>query len=336
MIGQLKLPEHQRQTLLEAIQRFPRYRILVVGDLILDVFIWGKVSRISPEAPVPVVEVVEETRLLGGAANVVHNLAALGGRVLVAGLIGEDASGQRLSVLLQQLSIPTDGLIVEHQRPTTIKTRIIAHSQQVVRFDREWRDPPETHSRDRIRSYIGESMGQIDGVVISDYGKGVITLELMDEIRAMTSARHLPVMVDPKIHNMSLYQQVTMVTPNSHEASMMAGIDIRDADTLLAAGNRLLDLLKCRMVLITRGEAGMSLFQQGAKVKHIPTVARRVYDVTGAGDTVISTIMLGMLAGLPVADAALLANIAAGVVVGEVGTATVSAARLTDAIQNGI
>jgi D-glycero-beta-D-manno-heptose-7-phosphate kinase len=336
MNGQLKLAEQQRQTLLEAIQRFPRYRILVVGDLILDVFIWGKVSRISPEAPVPVVEVVEETRLLGGAANVVHNLAALGGGVLVTGLIGEDASGRRLAALLQQLSISADGLVVEQQRPTTIKTRIIAHNQQVVRFDREWHNPPEIHSRDRILAYIRESIGQIDGVVISDYGKGVITLELMDELRAMTSARHIPVMVDPKIQNISLYRQVTMVTPNSHEASTMAGIDIRDDHTLLAAGNRLLDLFQCRMVLITRGEAGMSLFRQDAEVKHIPTVARRVYDVTGAGDTVISTIMLGMLAGLPVADAALLANIAAGVVVGEVGTATVSAARLTDAIQNGI
>jgi D-glycero-beta-D-manno-heptose-7-phosphate kinase len=336
MNGQLKLAEQQRQTLLEAVQRFPRYRILVVGDLILDVFIWGKVSRISPEAPVPVVEVVEETRLLGGAANVVHNLAALGGGVLVTGLIGEDSSGRRLAALLQQLSIPTDGLIVEQQRPTTIKTRIIAHNQQVVRFDREWRNPPEIHSRDRILAYIRESIGQIDGVVISDYGKGVITLELMDELRAMTSARHIPVMVDPKIQNMSLYRQVTLVTPNSYEASTMAGIDIRDDRTLLAAGNRLLDLFQCRMVLITRGEAGMSLFRQDAEVKHIPTVARRVYDVTGAGDTVISTIMLGMLAGLPVVDAALLANIAAGVVVGEVGTATVSAARLTDAIQNGI
>jgi rfaE bifunctional protein kinase chain/domain len=285
---------------------------------------------------VPVVEVAEETRLLGGAANVVSNLAALGCRACVTGIIGEDLPGDNLAELLRQLSIATDGLVAETGRPTTIKTRIIAHNQQVVRFDRESRQAPGSQARTAILSYIRDSLERIDGIIVSDYGKGIISQDLMDGIRALLAGRPIPLMVDPKIQNMDLYRQVTMITPNNQEASMMSGITIEDESSLLAAGQRLLELCRCRMVLITRGEAGMTLFQQNAPAMHIPTVARRVFDVTGAGDTVISTLTVAMLAGLSPADAAVLANIAAGIVVGEIGTATVSAARLAEAVRNGL
>jgi rfaE bifunctional protein kinase chain/domain len=336
MVSPLKFKPNQKRHLVEAIQRFPNYRVLVVGDLILDVFIWGKVQRISPEAPVPVVEVAEETRLLGGAANVVSNLAALGSQACVTGIIGEDVPGNNLAGLLRQLSIPTDGLFAETGRPTTIKTRIIAHNQQVVRFDREWRKAPGSQATAAILTYVQDLLERIDGIIISDYGKGIISLELMEGIRALLGGRPIPLIVDPTIQNMNLYRQVTMITPNNQEASMMSGIPIEDESSLLAAGQRLLELCRCQMVLITRGEAGMTLFQQNAPAMHIPTVARRVFEVTGAGDTVISTITVAMLAGLSPADAAVLANIAAGIVVGEIGTATVSAARLKEAVRNGL
>jgi D-glycero-beta-D-manno-heptose-7-phosphate kinase len=336
MATPLKLKPAQKRRLVEAIQRFRQCRVLVVGDLILDVFIWGKVSRISPEAPVPVVEVAEETHLLGGAANVVGNLAALGSKVSITGIIGDDHSGSALYGLLQHLAIPTRGLFTESDRPTTIKTRIIAHHQQVVRFDRESRKPPSAQAQAAILGYIRESLGSIDGVIVSDYGKGVISEDLMDGLRALLAGRALPLIVDPKVQNMELYRQVTMITPNNQEASLMSGIPIQDLDSLLAAGQRLLEWFQCQMVLITRGEAGMTLFQQNCAVMHIPTVARRVFDVTGAGDTVISTIALAMLAGLAPSEAAVLANIAAGIVVGEIGTATVSAARLVEAVHNGL
>jgi D-beta-D-heptose 7-phosphate kinase/D-beta-D-heptose 1-phosphate adenosyltransferase len=335
MSPRLRLPADVKARLLKAIADFPGYRILVVGDLILDVFIWGKVNRVSPEAPVPVVDVTTETPLLGGAANVVHNLAALGAQVNVAGLIGHDPAGELLTELLQRLSIPTHGVIVENGRPTTVKTRIIAHSQQVVRFDREWRKAPDSDSQARLQSYLQAVVPNLDAVVVSDYGKGVVTAELMAALRSLAAGGSIPILVDPKIHHLELYRQVTMITPNHYEASAMSGIDIQDEASLQAAGRKLLEHLQCRMVLITRGEAGMTLFQQRSEPLHIPTVARRVFDVTGAGDTVISTLALAMVAGLEPPEAAVLANLAAGLVVGEIGTATVSAERLQETIVNG-
>jgi rfaE bifunctional protein kinase chain/domain len=331
-----KLTREQKDLLIEALDRFPNLRVLVVGDLVLDVFIWGKVKRISPEAPVPVVEVSQETSLLGGAANVVHNLAALGGMARVAGLIGDDAAGSQLRGLFKQLGIATAGVVLETGRPTTIKTRIIAHQQQVVRFDREWRSVPQVASRDAILAYVRQCVPSIDGIIVSDYGKGLITSDLMAGLRDLTAGTGIPVIVDPKPQNMDLYRDVTLITPNNAEASLMAGIPIEDDSSLLRAGESLLERLGCRMLLVTRGEAGMALFQTGTPMTTIPTVARRVYDVTGAGDTVVSAITLALLAGLPPEDAATLANISAGIVVGEVGTATVAASRLIQAIENGV
>lgn len=332
----LPLDRPTRDRLLEAVERFPKVRVLVVGDLILDVFIWGQVRRISPEAPVPVVEVKKETLLLGGAANVVHNLADLGGQVLVGGLIGEDSAGDQVCDLLRQLDIAIQGVIREPGRPTTIKTRVIAHHQQVVRFDREWRTTPQDASREAMMAYIRTVLPTVDGIIVSDYGKGMVDDVLMDNLRVLAADGKTPIIVDPKPNNASHYRHATLITPNNAEASIMAGIPIEDPESLLQAGEDLLERLNCKMVLVTRGEAGMALFQRGQAMTTIPTVARRVYDVTGAGDTVVSTITLALLAGLAPADAAILANIAAGIVVGEVGTATVTAPRLVQALQNGM
>ena len=327
----------QRKRLLEAVSRFPQCRILIVGDLMLDVFVWGEVRRISPEAPVPVVEVREETQLPGGTANVVNNVAALGGKPLVAGVIGNDQAGRELVQLLRKVSVPTDGVIIEDNRPTTRKTRIIAqNNQQVIRFDHEGRRALQKDSLDRILQYLQENLPDIQAVIVSDYAKGVVNMELMDAIRSMHVASRVPVLVDPKVNNLELYRGITMITPNHHEASLMTGIEIQDEESLQRAGRLLRDRLECRAVLITRGREGMCLFDENGHMTLIPTVARRVYDVTGAGDTVIAAISLGVAAGLGTHEAAVLANIAAGIVVGEVGTATVPSHRLAEEIEKGV
>lgn len=334
MQNHLPLSAEGKNRLRNAVASFPQRRLLVAGDLMLDTFIWGEVRRISPEAPVPVVEVQEETRLLGGTANVVHNVATLGGRVSVVGVVGDDPPGRELLGMLEEISVLTDGLIVDPDRPTTLKTRIIARNQQVVRFDRERCTPVGADSAGVMSAYVGRSLEHIDGIVVSDYAKGVVTHEFMDAVRSATSGSKVPVIVDPKVQHASLYRRVTMVTPNHHEASRMSGIDIRDENTLLCAGRQLLGLLECEAVLITRGKDGMSLFDRSGAATHIPTVARRVFDVTGAGDTVSAVLALSVASGLSLVEAALLANLAAGIVVGEVGTAAVTSEQLMAAIDN--
>jgi D-glycero-beta-D-manno-heptose-7-phosphate kinase len=330
----MKLSPKQKRRLLEAISRFPVCHVLVAGDLMLDSFIWGEVNRISPEAPVPVVAVREESHLLGGSANVAHNVASLGGQVLVAGSIGNDAPGELLLKLFQEISVPAAGLICEDGRPTTVKTRVIARHQQVVRFDRESRTPLKQETTARILSFIREHIGNLGGIIVSDYAKGVVTPDFLSALRALVAGLPIPVVVDPKVQHADLYRSFTMVTPNNHEASQMSGIEIGDRETLIRAGKSLLQQLACESVLITRGKDGMSLFNHDGQTVHIPTVAQRVFDVTGAGDTVIAAVTLGMVAGLSREDAALLANLAAGIVVGEVGTAAVSSAQLLSIIQN--
>jgi len=307
---------------------------MVIGDLMLDVFVWGEVQRISPEAPVPVVDVREETRLLGGSANVVHNVASLGAKAMVSGVVGNDPGGRELVRLLRRAGVSTEGVVVEEGRPTTMKTRVIARNQQVVRFDREERRPVEHDTMEHIVRYLGDNLGRVDAIILSDYAKGVITPEFMDRTRSLKAASRVPVIVDPKVQNAAMYRGVTLITPNHHEAARMAGIEIQDEEGLRTAAGILLDRLECESVLITRGKDGMSLFYRDGVMASIPTVARRVFDVTGAGDTVIATLALGMAAGLSTTDAALLANLAAGIVVGEVGTAAVNRERLALALES--
>jgi D-glycero-beta-D-manno-heptose-7-phosphate kinase len=334
MHNRMKFSPERKRRLGEAIAKFPACRVLVVGDLMLDSFIWGEVSRISPEAPVPVVEVREESHLLGGSANVAHNVASLGGKTVVAGAIGNDLAGHEVLRLFEEISIPTAGLIMEDGRPTSVKTRIIAQHQQVVRFDREWRAPLKHDTIARMLSFIREDLPHLGGIIVSDYAKGVVTREFLDALRLIVSGSSVPVVVDPKVQHADLYRSFTMVTPNNHEASQMSGIEIRNTETLVQAGNLLLQQLACESVLITRGKEGMSLFHHDGQIVHIPTVAQRVFDVTGAGDTVIAAVTLGIVAGLSREDAALLANLAAGIVVGEVGTAAVSTDQLLATIQD--
>jgi rfaE bifunctional protein kinase chain/domain len=321
--------------LLQVIGRFPATRTLVVGDVMVDHYIWGSVSRISPEAPVPVVGVTRESLLLGAAANVVNNIHALGGQVSLCGVIGQDDAGHQLQHLLRERGIPADGLIIEPGRRTTIKTRVIAHQQQVVRFDRETKDGIGRETHRRIFARVAERAAEgLDAIIISDYCKGVVTKELVRDIVRLARKRGIIVSVDPKIAHFGIYSGVSILTPNTREASLGSRIEIEDDASLLRAGKGLVRKLACDAVLITRGEQGMSLFEKSGRVTHIPTVAREVFDVTGAGDTVISTLTLAMAAGAKLVDAALLSNFAAGITVGVVGTATVTPEQLMHQIRD--
>jgi rfaE bifunctional protein kinase chain/domain len=315
------------------INEFKNRSILVVGDLILDHYIWGRVSRISPEAPVPVVEVTRESFMLGGAANVAHNIVSLGGKASVVGIIGKDMAGEAIVNMLGRQGVSCDGVFVSN-RPTTVKTRVIAHSQQVVRFDREDSQYVSGKVLTGIVRYLRSVCRSHDGIVISDYKKGMITLELVKSILGATKTvkrgnGSIFVAVDPKVGHFPFYRGVSLITPNLAEASSGSAVEIKDNKTLLKAGRTLMKNLRCGAVLITRGEQGMSLFEKD-RVSHIPTVARQVYDVTGAGDTVISAFTLAHVSGASMEEAAVIANHAAGVVVAEVGTAVATPEQIME------
>jgi D-glycero-beta-D-manno-heptose-7-phosphate kinase len=305
---------------------FKKKRILVIGDIILDRYIWGKVSRISPEAPVPVVEVTDEDFLLGGATNVAHNIVSLGGSAAIAGVAGNDRGGDILRKMLDDKKIRHDG-VVWSSRPTTMKTRVIAHSQQVVRFDREDKNRVDGKTLSHILGYLEKYLLNHDAVIISDYRKGVISSELVREIVRIAKTKNIFISVDPKVGHFHCYKHVSLITPNVHEASAASAIEIRDEKSLVNAGRTLLRKILCDAVLITRGEHGMSLFRK-EKVFHIPTVAKNVYDVTGAGDTVIAAFTLAHASGASLEEAAVIANHAAGIVVGEIGTAVITPEQL--------
>jgi rfaE bifunctional protein kinase chain/domain len=306
--------------------RFKKKRVLVIGDLILDRYIWGKVTRISPEAPVPVVEVTREDFLLGGASNVANNIVSLGGHATIVGIAGRDRGGEILRTMLEDGGIDCESILWS-SRPTTVKTRVIAHSQQVVRFDRENKDKLDRIVLKGLLDYIHTGTPQHDAVIISDYKKGVVSSELVRAVVGQSRAEKIFVAVDPKVGHFHCYKNVSLITPNVAEASAASGIEIKDDKSLLAAGRALLRKISCDAVLITRGEQGMSLFRKD-KTVHIPTVAKKVYDVTGAGDTVVSAFTLAYTAGASLEESAVIANHAAGIVVGEVGTAVVTIEQL--------
>ena len=324
------------QGMVKAIRSFPSSKVLVIGDIMMDEFLWGEVSRISPEAPVPIVKVEKETFLLGGAANVVNNLLGLKSQVLLAGVIGPDGMGRRLIRKLQSLGTTTEGIVVEEGRPTAIKTRVIAHHQQVVRVDREKVTPITPKTLKTIFSIIRKNRLQIKGIIISDYGKGVVSQELMSGLKEIIGENSIPVLVDPKPQNIGWYEGVTLITPNQLEAELAVGKKIESDKDLLWAGLHLLKRTKCKSVLITRGQEGMTLFLKNKKVEHIPTVAQKVFDVTGAGDTVIATLLLSLVSGMNTIQACKMANFAAGIVVGEVGTAAVQAGDLIRVLEGSV
>lgn len=316
------------------VENFAKRRIVVLGDLMLDEFIWGEVRRISPEAPVPVVEVRRETLNLGGAGNVVSNLRALGAKAVPIGIIGADEAATRIRERFVDAGAETEGLITDPSRPTTRKTRIVAHSQQMVRADREDRSPIDHRIEALVLSAVEHALVTADALIISDYDKGLLTRKLLAD--SINVARQLgkPVCLDPKIKNFSAYRDVDLITPNQLEAELASKIEITDHASLVAAAQSIRRMLSCRNVLITRGEHGMSLLEDNDELTTIPTVAREVYDVTGAGDTVIATLTLGMTSGAGLKDAAVIANHAAGVVVAKIGTASVSTQELLDALSD--
>lgn len=309
------------------LKAFKKKKVLIIGDLILDRYIWGKVSRISPEAPVPIVEVTDEIFNLGGASNVANNIISLGGQATILGTAGgNDRGGEILRKMFEARGIRFDG-VYWSARPTTVKTRVIAHSQQVVRFDREDKNRVEGKALKSLLNYLRFEVQEHDAVIISDYKKGVISSELVREVLKIARPENIFVSVDPKVGHFHCYKNVSLITPNINEASQASGIEIKDEKSLINAGRALLRKISCDAVLITRGEHGMSLFRKN-NVVHIPTVAKNVYDVTGAGDTVIATFTLAYAAGASMEEAAVIANHAGGIVVGEVGTAVVTPEQL--------
>jgi rfaE bifunctional protein, domain I len=298
-------------------------RVLVLGDVMLDEFFWGHANRIAPEAPVPVVEVERESYALGGAANVAANIRALGGLPLVVGIVGDDLAAEHLRDCLLRWHLEWHGLVVDASRPTTRKTRLMVNAHLMARFDRESRQPAsadiETALIDKVENWLPE----VSAVAISDYDKGALTQRVLRHVLTRARQRGLPVALDPKPVRFTSYQPVTVVTPNHHEAAHIAQMPITDEASLEAVSRQLSAMLGHAHVLITRGEAGMTLYESPGYIHHIPATAREVYDVTGAGDTVLATLTLGLSAGLSLDQAARLANRAAGIVVGKLGTATV-------------
>jgi D-glycero-beta-D-manno-heptose-7-phosphate kinase len=324
------------QVLRQYISRFPQAAVLVIGDLILDHYIWGRVSRISPEAPVPVVHVDSESLRLGGAANVFNNVLALGGKADLCGVIGSDETGRLLLKELGSTRSGRGGVVIDQDRPTTRKSRVIAHNQQIVRYDVERRAELKPTMQRRILRYVESRLRELSCLVVSDYAKGVVSATLMSELTRLAAIRGIPLVVDPKVEHFSYYKGATVITPNHHEAAQAAGVHGEDDDQANnEAGAIIRQRLGCQAVLITRGEKGMSLYEGEGASWHIPTQARQVFDVTGAGDTVIGTLALALSTGASTRDAATLANYAAGVVVGMVGTATLSAQQLSEALGNG-
>jgi len=313
--------------------KFDRCHILVVGDLMIDEYLWGDVDRISPEAPVQIVAVDTEDYTLGGSGNVVKNIASLGAAVSVAGVIGTGRNGQLLLQMFKDLGVHTDGIIQEPDRPTTMKTRIIASNQQVLRIDRETKQTISDATLERLAGFIENKISSVDVILISDYGKGVITKTLLSRLIASAREHNKITISDPKGLDFSKYSGVSLLTPNKKEAARASGIEIVDDTTLSEAGNKILQAVDIDKLLITCGKDGMILFQRNHAPSTIYAEARQVYDVSGAGDTVLAILGLGIAAGESFEHSMALANTAAGIVVGKVGTATISRQELAAALQ---
>jgi D-glycero-beta-D-manno-heptose-7-phosphate kinase len=322
--------------ILEVTRHVGRAKTLILGDVMLDEYLFGSVDRISPEAPVPVVEITSTRMLVGGAANVAANIRSLGDEPILVGATGTDDAAEKLIGLLREKGISSDYLITDPNRQTTMKTRIIAHSQQVVRADRESREPLKPELEKLVIERLMSVVDEISAVIISDYGKGVVTKTLLDQVVTICNERDIFVAVDPKETNFHNYRSVSLITPNHHEAGFAYGRKITTEKDLLIVGTGLLEKLDARSMLITRGAQGMSLFARDYEPTHIPTFARQVFDVTGAGDTVIATFVAAVSAGADLVEAAVMANAGAGYTVGEIGTATVTVRQLQAELERNI
>jgi len=317
---------------MELFEIFKRKRIAVVGDLMLDRYFWGSVARISPEAPVPVVEIESESARLGGAANVANNIKSLGSEPILIGVIGDDNSGNLLRDLMKESAFTTVGLVIDADRPTTVKTRIIAHSQHVVRIDRETRDEISYTLQHRIVDVLRQNIHSVDAIIIEDYNKGVVVKSLIKQLVNLANEYEKVITVDPKFNNFFEYCGVTVFKPNSREVEAVMGRKLVDDASVEEAGRAIMNRLQAKNILLTRGEKGMTLFEQSGTVTHVPAKTRKVADVSGAGDTVISTLTVALASGATVREATSLANYAGGVVCGEVGIVPVAKDALLSAI----
>jgi rfaE bifunctional protein kinase chain/domain len=317
-----------RQSLPDLLAAFPGRRVLVLGDVMLDEYVWGEVRRISPEAPVPVVEVRRRSFVPGGAANTAANVAALGGRPVLVSVVGRDQAAATLGELLARGGTDPDGLCADGARSTTTKSRIVAHNQQIARLDVEERAPLSAALEDALLAAVARHLPRAEACIISDYAKGVVTPRVCRELIRLARQAGRPVVVDPKGADYSKYRGATVVKPNLHEAERSAGIEAANEAALSEVAGRLVEQLGGSALLITRGADGMSLFRPGEAPLHVPAVVRHVFDVTGAGDTVAGTLAMGLAARAPLELAIRLANMAASVVVGKVGTATVTCDEL--------
>lgn len=314
------------------IDTFKNVKALVIGDLMIDEYLWGTVDRISPEAPVPVVCVEKESHTLGGAGNVINNLVSMGAQVLPIGTAGTGKAGQMIFEKLEDLGIKTDGIISEPERPTTRKTRVIASNQQVLRIDKEIKKNINGNTLERLVSIIERKISGVNLIIISDYNKGLVTKELVRQTVELAKKYNVLTLADPKALDFSRYEQVSILTPNKKEASLAANMDIKSDQDLFAAGRKIMDQVKLERLLITCGKDGMVLFENGKEPYAIESKARQVFDVSGAGDTVISLLGLGLAVGATFKSSAMLANAAAGIVVAKVGTATASIDELKQAL----
>lgn len=311
---------------------FGRKKILVFGDIGIDKYTVGKVSRISPEAPIPIVEVQETTLKLGLAANVAENIVALGGKVCLVGLVGKDASGGELKALMKKRKMSTSFLVEDESRKTTLKERVVAEHQQVVRIDHETAEKPTAEILQEVWGKIEKVLNEVDAIIIEDYAKGLVEVSLCRQIVSAAEEKKIPVFVDPNLRSpLQLYYGCTVMTPNSPEAEALSGIKITDYEKLSQAGIRLMEESSAKTVIITRGRDGMAVFNRGeAEPALIPTFARDVFDVSGAGDTTIATLALCLASGADTLAAAIIANYAAGIVVGKRGTATTTVAEIKE------
>ncbi len=318
-----------------AIKTFEQLKILVIGDVMVDEYFWGEVDRISPEAPVQVLDLKREESVLGGAGNVVRNLCSLGVTTSLASVVGTGPNGEYVAELMNKLGVGLSSLLCDAERPTSKKTRIIAANQQVLRIDRETRRPLGNRLEQELIKRIIAIMSLQDAVLISDYGKGVLTDFVLKQVISHAKKMDIPLFVDPKGNDFSKYMGATCITPNKKEAQAATGIELNDEPDIVEAGHTLLNMCALDAVLITRSYDGMSLFMKDSKAYHIPTRAKEVYDVTGAGDTVLSVLGAGVAAGLMFPQAAELANLAAGIVVAKVGTSSVSPEEMIEHAARG-
>ena len=311
---------------------FDGKRIAVVGDMMLDGYFWGDVKRISPEAPVPVLEVEDEFFRFGGAANVAYNILTLGGIPVPVGVIGNDTYGNIFTSLIKDKNIEAEGIINDNERPTTTKTRVIANSQHVVRIDKESKAYISSKIEEKIAIFLASVIDSLDGIILQDYNKGILTPSLITKIISIANKKNILITVDPKFDNFFEYKNVTVFKPNRKETETVLGTRIKDDKDVSSAGRNLLNKMNSEYVLLTLGEGGIAVFEKGDKEKRMPTKARKVADVSGAGDTVISTLTIGLAAGADIYEACYLANYAAGVVCGEVGIVSIEKQRLFDTI----